>query len=161
MYISNVRNVIFFFSRFFLKKRRETNIFSGKTNFKKQEHKTTSTPRPILSIPLTQEQNRRWIRLSRMSAVSHAVSVLMLQSLELPLEMGAGTEAAIERSPGAGRPFFLQRRKNAIKTFCIQNIVQYFGMRHWCVQRFSFKTKIDQICTVYIVPDFFKFVLKA
>lgn len=34
MYISNVRNVIFFFfSRFFLKKRRETNIFSGKTNF--------------------------------------------------------------------------------------------------------------------------------
>lgn len=35
MYISNVRNVIFFFSRFFLKKRRETNIFSGKTNFKK------------------------------------------------------------------------------------------------------------------------------
>lgn len=34
MYISNVKNVIFFFSRFFLKKRRETDIFSGKTNFK-------------------------------------------------------------------------------------------------------------------------------
>lgn len=33
MYISNVKNVIFFFSRFFLK-RRETDIFSGKTNFK-------------------------------------------------------------------------------------------------------------------------------
>lgn len=27
MYISNVKNVIFFFSRFFLKKRRETKIF--------------------------------------------------------------------------------------------------------------------------------------
>lgn len=57
MYISNVRNVIFFFSRFFLKKRRETNIFSGKTNFKKQEHETFFFPFPILSIPLTQEQN--------------------------------------------------------------------------------------------------------
>ena len=48
------------------------------------------------------------------------------------------------------------------QAFCIQNVVQYFGMEHWCVQRFSLKTKkIDQICTVYIVPDFFKFVLKA
>lgn len=36
MYISNVKNVIFFFSRFFLKKEERKNIFSGK-NFKKKK----------------------------------------------------------------------------------------------------------------------------
>lgn len=48
MYISNVRNVIFFFSRFFLKKRREIDIFSGKTNFKikKEENKPFSPLSP-------------------------------------------------------------------------------------------------------------------
>lgn len=48
MYISNVKkNVIFFFSRFFLKKRRE-NIFSGK-NFKKKE--VVKIPFSPLSLP--------------------------------------------------------------------------------------------------------------
>lgn len=53
MYISNVRNVIFFFSRFFLKKRRETDIFSGKTNFKikKEENKTFFSPSPASAHP--------------------------------------------------------------------------------------------------------------
>lgn len=58
MYISNVKNVIFFFSRFFLK-RRETDIFSGKTNFKikKEENETYFSLFPILSlsVPLSQE----------------------------------------------------------------------------------------------------------
>lgn len=64
MYISNVRNVIFFFSRFFLKKRKEIDIFSGKTNFKikKEENKPFSPLSPSsLYIPLSQEQIKRWI----------------------------------------------------------------------------------------------------
>lgn len=52
MYISNVKNVIFFFSRFFLKEERNKDIFSGKTNFKikKAENKAYVSPFPILSV---------------------------------------------------------------------------------------------------------------
>ena len=64
MYISNVKNVIFSFQDFFLK-RGEKDIFSGKTNFKikKEENKTYFSPFPILSLstPLSQEQIKRWI----------------------------------------------------------------------------------------------------
>lgn len=63
MYISNVKNVIFFFSRFFLKKRRETDIFSGKTNFKikKRRINPISPLFPSSIYPSFQEQIKRWI----------------------------------------------------------------------------------------------------
>lgn len=126
MYISNVRNVIFFFSRFFLKKKRETNIFSGKTL--KNRNIKPFPPLPPSSLPLTQEQSRRWIIIKNVGCQSRALALSWCRGVSALLEMGAGTEAPEGGAGSRARTLFssegrMQSRHFVFRTLC--NILEW------------------------------------
>lgn len=58
-----------------------------------------------------------------------------IDSLIISLRVGGGIEATVERSQGSRvMTFFSLVKEEYNQVFCIQNVVQYFGMGHWCVR---------------------------
>lgn len=128
MYISNVRNVIFFFSRFFLKKRRETNIFSGKTL--KNRNIKPFPPLPPSSLPPHPGAKQKVDHLVKnVSCQSRALALSWCRRVDSSPRDGSRHWSRLREEPGAGRwPFFssegrMQSRHFVFRTLC--NILEW------------------------------------